>query len=77
LDDVVAERRGENMRKTDREETVYVGARVPAALAAAFERVASSEDRTISAELRRLIRGRVDEAARLIERTDAGEVRVA
>lgn len=43
------------------QETVYVGARVPAGLAAAFEQVAVNEDRTISAELRRLIRRRVDE----------------
>lgn len=58
------------MRRTDREETVYVGARVPATLATAFERVASNEDRTISAELRRLIRGRVEEVAKMVERPD-------
>jgi hypothetical protein len=59
--------KGATMRKADRQETVYLGARVPAALAAAFERVAAGEDRTISAELRRLIRGRVEEASRVIE----------
>lgn len=56
------------MPETRHQETVYIGARVPAQLAAAFERVATHEDRTISAELRRVIRQRVEEVADAIER---------
>jgi hypothetical protein len=41
--------------------TVNVAVRVPADLADAFEEVARSEDRTVSAELRRLMRLRVAE----------------
>lgn len=44
-----------------REETVSVAVRVPADLARAFERVAHSEERTVSAEVRRLMRLRVTE----------------
>lgn len=40
---------------------VYLGARVPEGLARAFERVATNEDRTVSAELRRLVRRHVEE----------------
>ena len=54
------------MPKVDqRAETVYVGARAPAALATAFEQVASGEDRTVSGELRRFIRQRVEAAPKL------------
>jgi hypothetical protein len=42
-------------------ETVSVAVRVPADLARAFERIAASEERTVSAEVRRLMRLRVDE----------------
>jgi hypothetical protein len=42
-------------------ETVSVAVRVPADLAKAFERVAVSEERTVSAEVRRLMRMRVAE----------------
>jgi hypothetical protein len=42
-------------------ETVSVAVRVPTDLARAFERVAVSEERTVSAEIRRLMRLRVDE----------------
>jgi hypothetical protein len=42
-------------------ETVSVAVRVPADLARAFERVAVSEERTVSAEVRRLMRLRVEE----------------
>jgi hypothetical protein len=38
---------------------VQVSFRISAALAAALERVAANEDRTVSAELRRLIRRHV------------------
>mgnify|MGYP001608434052 CR=1 FL=1 len=41
--------------------TVNVAVRVPADLAQAFERVAEIEDRTVSAEIRRLMRLRVAE----------------
>ena len=41
--------------------TVNVAVRVPADLAQAFERVAVSEERTVSAEIRRLMRLRVAE----------------
>lgn len=42
-------------------EKVNVAVRVPADLARAFERVAASEERTVSAEIRRLMRLRVAE----------------
>jgi hypothetical protein len=42
-------------------ETVHVTARVPRDLAVAFEQVARDEDRTVSAELRRLMRRHVAE----------------
>jgi hypothetical protein len=49
-------------RKTeDQIPTATVAVRVPAALAEAFEEVANREDRTVSAELRRLMRIRVAE----------------
>jgi len=41
--------------------TVNIAVRVPADLASAFEEVALKEDRTVSAELRRLMRLRVSE----------------
>jgi hypothetical protein len=41
--------------------TVNVAVRVPIRLAEAFEEVAAHEDRTVSAELRRLMRLRVAE----------------
>lgn len=41
--------------------TISVAVRVPADLAEAFEDVASAEERTVSAELRRLMRLRVKE----------------
>lgn len=41
--------------------TVNVALRVPADLAREFERVAVSEERTVSAEIRRLMRLRVAE----------------
>lgn len=43
------------------EKTVNVAVRVPVTLAKAFERVASDEERTVSAEIRRLMRLRVTE----------------
>lgn len=43
------------------QEQVRVTVRVPAVLIAALERVASKEERTVSAEIRRLIRRRVEE----------------
>jgi hypothetical protein len=42
--------------------TRHIGLRVEPDLAAAFERIAASEERTLSAELRRLMRQRVEEA---------------
>ncbi len=42
--------------------TVHVGARVPLELATALERVSALESRTVSEELRVLMRRRVDEA---------------
>lgn len=39
----------------------YIGARVPTELALEFERLARAEDRTVSAELRRLIRRHVEQ----------------
>lgn len=42
----------------------HVGVRVPRELALRFARIAADADRTVSAELRRLIRTHVDEAAR-------------
>jgi hypothetical protein len=42
-------------------DTVSVAVRVPADLARAFERVAESEERTVSAEVRRLMKLRVAE----------------
>lgn len=53
--------RGRQRRK-EHVTTVNVAVRVPIDLALAFEEVALSEDRTISAELRRLMRLRVAEA---------------
>jgi hypothetical protein len=41
--------------------TVNVAVRVPPDLAEAFERVAEREERTVSAEIRRLMRLRVEE----------------
>ena len=41
------------------ERQVQLSFRIPADLAAALERVAATEDRTVSAELRRLIRRHV------------------
>lgn len=43
------------------DKTVNVAVRVPAELARAFERVAVEEERTVSAEIRRLMRLRVAE----------------
>jgi hypothetical protein len=43
-------------RTDDTDQQVQVSFRISAALAAALERVAASEDRTVSAELRRIIR---------------------
>jgi hypothetical protein len=43
-------------------EQVQMSLRLPAELAVALEQVAKSEDRTVSAELRRLIRRHVCEA---------------
>ncbi len=45
-------------------ETVYLTAVVPRSLAEAFLRLAASDDRTVSAALRQLIRRHVDESAR-------------
>lgn len=42
------------------EETTYLGARVPVKLAQDFERVADANDRTVSHELRRLMRERIE-----------------
>ena len=42
---------------------VQMSVRLPAELAEALERVAASEDRTVSAELRRIIRRHVSEAS--------------
>ena len=39
---------------------VHVGIRVPSELAAAFGKVAAQEDRTVSQEVRRLMRQRVE-----------------
>jgi hypothetical protein len=49
------------MKDPAKQETVSVAVRVPADLARAFERVAVSEERTVSAEVRRLMRLRVEE----------------
>ncbi len=48
-------------RKPKQGETVNVAVRVPADLARQFERVAVEEERTVSAEIRRLMRLRVAE----------------
>ncbi len=40
--------------------SVHIGLRVPPDLAAEFERVAAGDDRTVSSELRRLMRLRVE-----------------
>lgn len=47
--------------------TVHITARVPADLARAFERVASAEDRSVSAELRRVMRRHVEAASQTID----------
>lgn len=44
--------------------TVHVTARVPVELAQAFERVAMEQDRSISAELRRVMRQHVETCSR-------------
>lgn len=49
------------MKERKAGKTVNVAVRVPADLAEAFERVAVSEERTVSAEIRRLMRLRVAE----------------
>jgi len=46
-------------KSTARDRNVHVTVRVPAALAVAFGEAASREDRTVSAELRRLMRQHV------------------
>jgi len=51
------------MAKQSQEGTVHITARVPADLARAFERMALAEDRSVSAELRRAMRGHVERAA--------------
>jgi hypothetical protein len=43
------------------EETVHITARVPASLARDFERLATREDRSVSAEIRRVMRRHVAE----------------
>lgn len=48
-------------RKPERGKTINVAVRVPVELAAAFGRVAAQEERTVSAEIRRLMRLRVAE----------------
>jgi hypothetical protein len=48
---------------TEERRQVQLSFRIPAELATALERVAALEDRTVSAELRRLIRRHVAEAA--------------
>jgi hypothetical protein len=45
-----------------KENTKFIAARVPKGLAAEFERVCREDERSISAELRRLIRRRVEQA---------------
>lgn len=54
----MATRKRTGTKETD---TVSIAVRVPATLAEAFEEVASGEERTVSAELRRLMRLRVRE----------------
>jgi hypothetical protein len=49
------------LAEDNKEETVSVAIRVPVELAKAFERVAVQEERTVSAEIRRLMRLRVAE----------------
>lgn len=49
------------MPDNSREETIHITARVPRELARDFERVAQYEDRSVSAELRRVMRRRVAE----------------
>jgi hypothetical protein len=49
-------------------ETAQFSVRVPAVHLHALERLATEEDRTVSAEIRRLIRGRVEELDRGSER---------
>lgn len=44
-------------------QTVHITARVPRDLAMAFERVASEQDRSVSAELRRAMRRHVEACA--------------
>ena len=51
-------------KRTGTADTISVTVRVPVDLAEAFGRAAEREDRTISAELRRLMRRRVEEASR-------------
>lgn len=52
------------------EEMVHITARVPIALARAFERLAMSEERSVSAELRRAMRSHVE---RMRERVEGDE----
>jgi hypothetical protein len=51
------------MAKQSQEGTVHITARVPVELARAFERLASAEDRSVSAELRRVMRRHVEGAS--------------
>jgi hypothetical protein len=51
--------KGECMHRE--QEQMRVTVRIPTGLVNALERVAASEERTVSAEIRRLIRLRVDE----------------
>jgi hypothetical protein len=46
----------------DEQSTRMISIRVPAVIAAALERVAKSEDRSVSAEIRRVLRRHVEEA---------------
>ena len=52
----VPDPQGSPMATTDEDRQVQVSFRMPESQAAALEKVAASEDRTLSAELRRIIR---------------------
>jgi hypothetical protein len=54
------------------QEQVRVTVRVPASLVSAFERVADREERTLSAEVRYLMRRRVEESGLEPAQQDGG-----
>jgi hypothetical protein len=52
---------------TDEQSTRMISIRVPTVIATALERVAASEDRSVSAEVRRVLRRHVEEAGESLE----------